>query len=152
MALPDLSKATRRWLKVGLTVAGIVAGALFGVVLTVLGKLIADAPPATLGNYVWNAAVFGLFAGVISPTVTWSSLRRVPLWRTIVEPLAFAVAGGVAALVAGSGVLLLTLPPIGLGLGFGWLSRRYPQEPIVAQRQLGRSALLPANDEVSSPR
>src|SRR5690348_11193343 len=104
--------STRRWLTVGLTVSGMVAGAAFGLVLTRLGKLVAGAPPATIGNYVWNATVFGVLAGIVSPIVSWSALRRVPLWRTVAEPLAYAVAGGTAALVVGSGALLLTLPPI----------------------------------------
>jgi hypothetical protein len=54
-------------------------------------------------------------------------LRRVPVWRTVVEPLGYAIAGGVAAVIAGSGLLLLALPPIGLGLGFLRLHRRYAE-------------------------
>ena len=80
--------STRRWLKAGLAIGGFFAGALFGIALTRLGKIVTDAPPATLANYAWNAAVFGLVAGVISPMVAWSALRRVPLWRTVLEPLA----------------------------------------------------------------
>ncbi|HEY7236943.1 MAG TPA: hypothetical protein VH539_22475, partial [Gemmatimonadaceae bacterium] len=68
----DPARATRRWLKFGLTVGGAVAGALFGIVLTRLGKIVADAPPATLANYAWNATVFGVLAGVVSPIVSWS--------------------------------------------------------------------------------
>jgi len=59
--------------------------------------------------------------------VSWSGLRRVPLWRTVVEPLAVAVAGGAAAVVAGSPLMLLVLPPVGLTLGFLSLRRRYPE-------------------------
>lgn len=89
----DSHFATRRRLKVGLTLAGIFAGAVFGVVLTRLGKIVAGAPPATLANYLWNAAVFGAVAGIVSPLVAWSGLRRVPLWRTVTEPLLWAVGG-----------------------------------------------------------
>jgi hypothetical protein len=125
MQLFDPHFSTRRWLKVGLTVTGAIAGAAFGIVLTRLGKIIAGAPPATLANYAWNAAVFGVVAGIVSPLVSWSVLRRVPLWRTVIEPLAYAVAGGSAAVIIGAPVLLLVLPPAGLVLGFVRLQRRY---------------------------
>jgi hypothetical protein len=118
---------TRRWLQVGVTVAGVVAGAAFGVILTRLGKIVAGAPPATIGNYAWNAAVFGVLAGVVSPLVTWSALRSVPLWRTIAVPLISAVAGGCVAVIVGAPVLILVLPPVGLALGFAHLHRRYPE-------------------------
>ena len=123
--------ATRRWLKFALAIGGACAGAVFGLVLTRFGKIVAGAPPGTLANYVWNAAVFGLLAGLFSPLVSWNALRRVPLWRTVIEPLGYAVAGGVAAVLAGSGVLLLALPPIGLALGWARLSRRYPEAPAL---------------------
>lgn len=77
--------STRRWLKIGLIGSGIVAGAVFGLVLTRLGKIIAGAPPAALKNYVWNAAV-----------------------------------------VIGAPLLLLVLPPVGIGLGVARLQHRYP--------------------------
>lgn len=126
MHFVDPHQSTRRWLKVGLSVGGAVAGAAFGVALTRLGKIAAGAPPATLANYAWNAAVFGLVAGIVSPVVSWSVLRRVPLWRTVIEPLAFALAGGSAAVILGAPALLLVLPPAGLVLGFLRLQRRYP--------------------------
>jgi hypothetical protein len=137
--------ATRRWLNVGLVTAGAVAGATVGVVLTALGKVVAGAPPATASNYAWNAAVFGLLAGIVSPVVTWAALRRAPLWRTIAEPLALAVAGGAAGVLAGSGILFLALPPAGLVIGFVRLSRRYPQEPLMTAPQ--RAVAVSLGDE-----
>jgi hypothetical protein len=121
-----------RRLKFGLAIAGIAAGTLFGVVLTVFGKIVAGAPPATLANYAWNATLFGVMAGVVAPVVTWSELRRVPLWRTIVEPLGLAVAGGALGVLVGSEILFLALPPAALIAGFALLRRRYPQEPAAA--------------------
>lgn len=121
--------STRLWLKVSLTVAGVLAGAAFGVILTKLGKIVAGAPPATLENYLWNAAVFGVLAAIVSPLVSWSMLRRVPLWRTVAEPLAYAVAGGVLAILVGVPVLMLIGPPVGLALGFLRLRKRY-SEPL----------------------
>ncbi len=122
---------TRRWLQIGLTIGGALAGAAFGIVLTRLGKIVAGAPPATLVNYAWNAAVFGLLAGFISPLVSWTGLRQAPLWRTVAEPLGYALAGGAAAVVAGSGALLLVLPPLGLAVGFLRLRQRYPERPAL---------------------
>ena len=119
--------STRLWLKVALTVAGVLAGAAFGVALTKLGKVIAGAPPATLENYVWNAVVFGVLAGIVSPLVSWWALRRAPLWRTVVEPLGYAVAGGGMAVLIGVPGLILVLPPVGLALGIARLRQRYPE-------------------------
>ena len=47
----DRNFAVQRRLAFGLTVAGFAAGAVFGMALTVFGKIVAGAPPATLGNY-----------------------------------------------------------------------------------------------------
>lgn len=131
MRLFDPAFATRRWLKVGLTFGGALAGALFGIVLTRLGKIVAGAPPATMSNYARNATVFGVMAGIVTPVVSWATLRRVPLWRTVVEPLGYAIAGGAAAVVVGVPVLILVLPPVGLFAGFAGLARRYPDSQIV---------------------
>ena len=106
--------ATRRRLKVGLAIAGLCAGALVGAVLTYVGKIVAGAPPATLGNYEWNMAVFGAMSAVLTPLITWSALRAVPLWRTILEPLAVGVAGAGVGLLIGSGAAFLVLPPLGM--------------------------------------
>lgn len=139
MQLFDPAFATRRWLKAGLTVAGALAGAVFGIALTRLGKLATGAPPATLANYAWNAGVFGVMAGIVSPLVAWTALRRVPLWRAVAEPLAYAVAGGAAAVLVGAPVLILILPPIALTLGFTRLAHRYPEPPSLP-------AARPANE------
>lgn len=133
MTLFDPNFATHRRIKLALSIAGAVAGAVFGIILTPLGKIAAGAPPATFANYAWNAAVFAAVSAVVSPVVSWSSLRRVPLWRTVVEPLGLAVAGGTLAVVSGASVLILALPPAGLVLGFVHLQRRYP-EPVVREK------------------
>jgi predicted transporter len=142
--------STRRLLQVGLIVAGAVAGAAFGLILTRLGKIATGAPPATLANYAWNAAVFGALAAVVSPLITWSELRRVPLWRTVAEPLVAAVAGGCAAVIVGVPLLILVLPPLGLGLGFANLRRRYPD--MIAVNPLEPGLHTPRVKETSSLR
>ena len=106
--------ATRWRLRLGLIIAGIVGGAIVGAALTILGKIVGGAPPATIPNYVWNMVVFGLFGAVIGPIVTWTALRRVPLWRTILEPVVAGVAGAAIGVAVGSGVLFLALVPVGI--------------------------------------
>jgi hypothetical protein len=137
--------ATRRRLRIGLVIAGAFGGVVFGIILTRLGKIATGAPPATLANYAWNAAVFGLLAGIISPIISWSALQRVPLWRTIAEPLIAAAAAGATAVILGLPVLLLLLPPVGLALGFLNLRRRYPMN---RERAVAR----PANRRLLRPR
>ena len=107
--------ATRRRLKLGLVIAGAVGGAIIGAALTVLGKIVGGAPPATLANYEWNMATFGVIGAVVSPVVTWSALRRVPLWRAVTEPLVAGVAGAVVGVLVGSGPAFLILTPVGIG-------------------------------------
>ena len=138
--------ATRRRIKVGLTVAGIAAGVVFGLAISVFGKIIAGAPPATLGNYAWNASVFAIIAGVVSPMTTWSTLRRAPLWRTVVEPLGLGVVGGAVGVMTGSAALFLALPPLGILLGIAHLSRTYPKGPTPLWALSGSSETLPTNE------
>jgi hypothetical protein len=135
--------ATRRWLKVGLAAAGFVGGALLGLMLTRFGKIAAGAPPGTLANYAWNAAVFGIMGGVIGPLVTWSSLRNVPIWRTVAEPLGLAFAGASAAVMLGVPALILVLPPVGIALGVMHLQRRFPER---APRALEHASATPTID------
>ena len=51
MQLIDPYSSTRRWLKLGLTIGGIVAGPVFGILLTLVEKIITNTPPATFANY-----------------------------------------------------------------------------------------------------
>jgi hypothetical protein len=124
--LLDPHFATRRRLKAGLVVAGAVAGFVFGVILTRFAKTVTGAPPAPMGEYLWNGSCFALLAAVVSPLISWSFLRRVPLWRTVVEPLVWASGAAAMALILAVPALVLLLPPVGLTLGFLNLRRRYP--------------------------
>lgn len=133
----------QRRLTFGLTIAGFAAGAVFGASLTAFGKIVAGAPPATLANYLWNAGLFGGLAAVVSPVVSWAALRNVPLWRTIVEPLALAVAGGAVGVLAGSGILFLALPPAALVAGFVHLSRAYPSTALAKVANVANVDVLP---------
>jgi hypothetical protein len=86
----------------------------------------------------------------VSPVITWSGLRRVPLWRTVAEPLAAAVAGGCGAVILGVPVLILVLPPIGLALGFANLRRRYPASFSAETLAAGHNTPLAIESERSS--
>lgn len=120
--------ATRRRLAVGLVIAGAISGAVVGAAITVLGKIVAGAPPATLPNYLINMGWFGLFGAVLSPIVIWSALRRVPLWRTVVEPLVAGVGGAAIGVAMGSPVLFLGLIPVGIGAAVARLSFAYREK------------------------
>jgi len=125
---------TRRRLRIGLVITGAISGALGGAALTVLGKIVAGTPPATLPNYVWNMVVFGVIGAVLSPVVTWSALRNAPLWRTIYEPLLAGIAAATVGVLAGSGVLFLTLAPIGVAAAI--LRLNYAYRNGARERQL----------------
>lgn len=120
--------ATRRRLEAGLVIAGAVGGAAVGAAITVLGKIAVGAPPATLPNYMVNICWFGLFGAVIGPIVTWSALRRVPLWRTVVEPLVAGIGGAAIGVALGSPVLFLALVPIGIAAAVARLGFAYREK------------------------
>ena len=126
----DPVRWTRRWVTLGLTVTGALAGAVGGLALTVLGKIVAGAPPADAANYLWNAGVFGVMGAILGPTVTWSALRRVPLWRTVAEPLVGAVLGAGVGVLLGSGALFLLLAPVGAAAAVARLERAYRPKPL----------------------
>jgi hypothetical protein len=109
----DPARNTRRWITVGLAIGGALAGAAIGIAVTPLGKIVAGAPPADMANYVRNAVAFALTGAFAVPLVAWSTLRAVPLWRTVVEPLAGALAGAGVGVLVGSGTAFLALIPLG---------------------------------------
>lgn len=139
----DPARPTRRWVTAGLMFGGAVAGAVVGLVLTVLGKIVAGAPPADMANYLWNAGVFGAIGAGLAPVVTWSALRRVPLWRTIAEPLVASVIGASIGVVLGSGAAFLLLAPLGAAAAVARLA--------VVHRPKARPALS-RNGSDASPR
>ncbi len=121
----DPARPTRRWITFGLALGGAVAGAGIGVVLTILGKIVAGAPPADAANYIWNAGVFAALGAGVAPLVTWSALRSVPLWRTVAEPLAGSILGAAVGVLLGSGVAFLVLAPLGGLAAVARLHRAY---------------------------
>ncbi|MDT8369665.1 MAG: hypothetical protein RQ745_10695 [Longimicrobiales bacterium] len=128
----DPARTTRRVITMGLMLGGAVAGAVVGVAITPLGKIVAGAPPAEMANLIWNAAAFGVMGACAAPLVAWSALRRVPLWRTIAEPLAGAIAGAGIGVLLGSGTAFLTLIPIGGAAAAARLAISYTDPPASA--------------------
>lgn len=120
----DPARPVRRIITATLVGSGAIAGALFGLAITPLGKFVTGAPPADNANYLWNAAVFALMGGMFAPLVTWSTLRDVPLWKSVVQPLVGAAVGAGVAALLGSGIGLLALPPIGAVAGIARLASR----------------------------
>ncbi len=118
---------SRRAFRVNMVLAslGALCGALAAIPITALGKLLAGAPPATVPNYLWNMGVLATMAAIGSPFLTWSALRRVPLWRAIVEPGIGAVAGGAVAFALGTPIAFLLLMPVGIGVATWRLHHQY---------------------------
>lgn len=124
MAKPGSGTTLRIYLL--LMALGAVGGALASIPLTWLGKVITEAPdPATLANYVWNMRAFAIMGALFSPVLTWSSMRRVPLWRTIIEPAIGGLVGAVLGFFSGSVGLFLILSAGGIGLAAWRLNRSY---------------------------
>ncbi|MEO8479949.1 MAG: hypothetical protein ABI542_10000 [Gemmatimonadota bacterium] len=116
---------------------GAIGGALASIPLTWLGKVITEAPdPATLANYVWNMRAFAIMGALFSPILTWSSMRRVPLWRTILEPAIGGLVGAVLGFFLGSEGLFLLLSAGGVGLAAWRLNRSY-RDPVPALHPAG---------------
>lgn len=127
----DPARNTRRWITVGLIAGGALAGVGVGLVLTVLGKIVAGAPPADAANYIWNATTFAIIGAIAAPLVTWSALRSVPLWRAITEPLAGSIIGAGIGVLLGSGVGFLMLTPLGAAAAVARLQYSHRQRDRV---------------------
>lgn len=115
------------WRITALLVAlGAVAGVAVSVPLAYLGKVIAQAPaPATVANYVWNMWAFGAMGAAFLPVLTWSAMRRVPLWRAIAEPAVGGLVGALAGMALGSSVAFLGLAAAGISGAIWRLTRMY---------------------------
>ena len=80
---------------------------------------------------------FGVMGAVLTPFITWSALRRVALWRTILEPLAVGVAGAVISVLVGSGAAFFVLQPVGIAAAIVRLNHVHSDKP--ASRLTARS-------------
>ena len=110
----DPARPVRRWITFGLVLSGALSGALLGLAMTSLGKIVTGAPPADAANYVRNMIAFAAMGAMMTPLVTWTTMRRVPLWRAVAEPVMGGVAGAAVAASLGFGVGILLLPPLGM--------------------------------------
>jgi len=91
-----------------LSAGGAVVGALTAVALTFLATAVANAT-ITGGHveYSYGAAGFALVGAIGTPALTWLLMRRVALWRAIIEP---AIGGVFGTLVALSTIPLFHTP------------------------------------------
>jgi len=95
-------------LKITAALAGLgrLGGAVSGVVLTCLGNIISGYPVTPgIGVYAWNVGIMAALGAVFGPPLAWTVLRRVPLWRTLLEP-------AVAGILASVGVMVFLPEPL----------------------------------------
>lgn len=86
-----------------LVVTGAVTGAIVGAGAFL--PLIGDIVDANAFVVPFIGAVFGaMLGGILAPIFAWTLLRRVPLWRAVLEPTIGALAGA----ILGTFVMLLT--------------------------------------------
>lgn len=145
MDRPEAAQKLRIYLL--LMALGAIGGALASIPLTWLGKVIAQAPdPTTIANYWWNMRAFAIMGALFSPVLTWSSMRRVPLWRTICEPAIGGLVGALLGILLGSVGLFLLLAAGGICLAAWRLNYSYRPTPAAIQPAAeGRAALEEAD-------
>jgi len=75
-------------------------GAVSGVVLTYLGNVISGYPTTPgIDVYTWNVGVMAGLGAVFGPPLAWTALRRVPLWKTLLEPAIAGILASVGAML-----------------------------------------------------
>lgn len=95
----------------GLVAMGGVCGAGAGIALTYLGHVISGYQvPLTLGVYEWNASIMAVIGATLGPPMVWTMLRRVPLWRTLLEPAVAAVAASALSMLFAPALFVLAVP------------------------------------------
>jgi hypothetical protein len=91
-----------------LSAGGAAVGALTAVALSSLATAVANATtPFGHVEYYWGSAGFALVGAIGTPALSWLLMRRVPLWRAIIEP---AIGGVVGMLLALSTIPLFHTP------------------------------------------
>jgi hypothetical protein len=123
-----LGPSLRTGLKItgGLVAIGGLCGAGVGIVLTYLGNVISGYPiPPSVGIYAWNAGSLGAIGAALGPPMVWSMLRRVPLWRTLVEPAVAAVGASVVSMLFAPSFFVAAVPlaVTGAALRLRWVYR-----------------------------
>jgi hypothetical protein len=91
-----------------LSAGGAVVGALTAVALSFLATAVGNATtPVGRVEYYYGPIGFAFVGAIGTPALTWLLMRRVPLWRAIIEP---AVGGVLGTLVALSTIPLFHPP------------------------------------------
>jgi hypothetical protein len=141
--MPDNRNGVFGRITLQLALLGAVAGILVAIPITIIGKLIAGAPPATAANYLWNIWSFGIIGAVVGPVLAWSALRRVPPWRAALEPTLGAALGATVGMMLGFGATFLLLAIGGILLAAARLSYSYRERPALAPSELDAASRLP---------
>ena len=117
-----------------LGVLGGVAGALGGALVMAVATRLNGGPEIPLLSLLGAAGVVGFtFGVVVGPTLGWTLLRRVPLWRAVGET---AAAAGIAVTVA----LVLDGGPLAI---FGWPAAASLAAALRLRWSHSRTPLLP---------
>ena len=108
--------STRFKITATLSGLGAACGAVAGVPLTYLGNVISGYPiPPTLGVYAWNSFAFASIGAVVGPSLAWTLLRNVPLWRAITEPAIAAAVAAVGAMIVAPSFFVAAVPVAAIG-------------------------------------
>jgi hypothetical protein len=92
-----------------LSACGAAVGAITAPVLSFLATAVAQATMVSgRVEYFYGAGEFAVVGAIGTPVLAWLLMRRVPLWRTILEP---AIGGFLGTLVA-LAVIPLLHPPL----------------------------------------
>lgn len=141
------------WTGLKITVAlgaiGGVCGVGVGIALTHLGNVISGYPiPPSADIYAWNAAWMGAIGAVFGPPMVWSMLRRVPLWRTLVEPAVAALGASVLSMLFAPALFVASIPlaVTGAALRLRWVYR--DRRPQVLESGGDRTGLAPPDSQV----
>lgn len=115
-------------LKITAALAGLGAlgGAVSGVVLTYLGNIISGYPVTPgIDVYAWNVGIMVGLGAVFGPPFAWTALRRVPLWRTLLEPAVAGILTSVGAMLFLPEALFPLLVPAAIFAAAGRLAFVY---------------------------
>ena len=99
-----------------LTAGGAVAGALTAPALSFLATTVANATtPTGHIEYYYGPIGFAIVGAIGTPALTWLLMRRVPLWRAIIEPAFGGMLGtllGLSTMALGRHPTLMVMQPL----------------------------------------
>jgi hypothetical protein len=121
----SLGPRGKGWLATSLLAAlGAVTGAAVGAALTLCSSLLFGLPrlPGT-EYFLYNMTSFAGLGAVSAPLIAWLGLRRVPLWRAVLEPASVVLVAGLITIGLGVFLPIMALPTVAL-FASAWRLRR----------------------------